>query len=151
MSHRIIVALFGVLALLLAGPGNAQVGKLLDFNAASPAELGQLPNVTPAIAGEIMKKRPYKTIVELNKVLVDQKLNADQIKAVYAKAFVPININTGAREEFLLIPGVGGRMAAEFNEYRPWKTWAQVDKEIGKYVGQQETDRLKQYVFIPPG
>ena len=109
MSHRIIAALFGVLALLLAGPGNAQVGKLLDFNAASPAELGQLPNVTPAIAGEIMKKRPYKTIVELNKVLVDQKLNADQIKAVYAKAFVPININTGAREEFLLIPGVGAQ------------------------------------------
>jgi hypothetical protein len=34
-------------------------------------------------------------------------------------------------------------------EYRPWKTWAQFDKEIGKYVGQQETDRLKQYVFIP--
>ena len=43
------------------------------------------------------------------------------------------------------------RMAAEFAEYRPWKTWAQFDKEIGKYVGQQETDRFKQYVFIPPG
>jgi hypothetical protein len=34
-------------------------------------------------------------------------------------------------------------------EYRPWKTWAQFDKEIGKYVGQQETDRFKQYVMLP--
>jgi hypothetical protein len=42
-------------------------------------------------------------------------------------------------------------MAAELAEYRPWKAWTQFDKEIGKYVGQQETDRLKQYVFIPPG
>jgi hypothetical protein len=28
--------------------------------------------------------------------------------------------------------------SAEFAEYRPWKTWAQFDKEIGKYVGQPE-------------
>jgi hypothetical protein len=40
-------------------------------------------------------------------------------------------------------------MAAEFMEYRPWKTWTQFDREIGKYVGQAETDRFKQYVFIP--
>jgi DNA uptake protein ComE-like DNA-binding protein len=63
---------------------------------------------------------------------------------------VKINLNTGTREEFMLIPGVGSRMAAELAEYRPWKTWSQFDKEIGKYVGQQETDRIKQYVFIPP-
>ena len=35
-------------------------------------------------------------------------------------------------------------------EYRPRKTWTQFDKEIGKYVGQQEVDRLKQYVLLPP-
>ena len=40
-------------------------------------------------------------------------------------------------------------MAHEFDEYRPWRNWAQFDKEIGKYVGQTEADRLKQYVFIP--
>ena len=49
----------------------------------------------------------------------------------------------------MLIPGAGKRMVREFAEYRPWKTWAQFDKEISKYVGQPETDRLKQYVFIP--
>ena len=60
-----------------------------------------------------------------------------------------VNLNTGTREEILLIPGAGTRMAREFAEYRPWKTWAQFDKEIGKYVPQTEVDRLKQYVFIP--
>jgi DNA uptake protein ComE-like DNA-binding protein len=60
-----------------------------------------------------------------------------------------VNLNTATREEILLIPGAGPRMAREFPEYRPWRTWAQFDREIGKYVGQPETDRLKQYVFIP--
>jgi len=74
----------------------------------------------------------------------------EQARELYGKAFVKINLNTGKREEFLLIPRVGSRMAAELMEYRPWKTWAQFDKEIGKYVGQQEVDRLKQYVLLPP-
>jgi len=99
----------------------------------------------------LIGRRPFKSVVELNKFLLEQKLTPDQAKEFYRKAFVPINLNTGTREEFMLIPGVGARMAAELAEYRPWKTWAQFDKEIGKYVGQQETDRLKQYVFIPPG
>jgi radical SAM superfamily enzyme with C-terminal helix-hairpin-helix motif len=40
-------------------------------------------------------------------------------------------------------------MAHEFEEYRPWKAWAQFDKEIGKYVDKTEVERLKQYTFIP--
>jgi DNA uptake protein ComE-like DNA-binding protein len=139
------------LAALLAVPisGIAQVGKLVDANAASESELAQLPSITPAIASSLVTKRPFKSIVDLNKYLLGEKLAPDQIKAFYAKAFVPINLNTGTREEFMLIPGVGSRMAAEFAEYRPWKTWAQFDKEIGKYVGQEQTDKFKPYVFIP--
>jgi len=142
-----VAALTAILALPLAGI--AQVAKLVDVNAAAESELAQLPSVTPAIASALAAKRPFKSIVDLNKTLVDQKLVADQIKAFYAKAFVPINLNTGTREEFMLIPGVGSRMAAEFAESRPWKTWVQFDKEIGKYVGQEQTDKFKPYVFIP--
>jgi DNA uptake protein ComE-like DNA-binding protein len=139
--------------LLVAAPVAAQVGKpgLLDANSASDADLASLPGMTPAIAKGLVEHRPFKSIVDLNKYLVEAKFTPDQAKEIYRKAFVPINLNTGTREEFMLIPGVGSRMAAEFAEYRPWKTWAQFDKEIGKYVGQQETDRFKQYVFIPPG
>ena len=151
--HRAARTFVGVLALLavLAAPVGAQVGKLIDPNAAAESELAQLPFMTPAIVKSMIEQRPFKTVVELNKFLLDQKLTTAQAREFYRKAFVQINLNTGAREELLLIPGVGARMATELAEYRPWKTWAQFDKEIGKYVGQPETDRLKQYVFIPPG
>ena len=152
--HRVIRACAGTLALLalLASPAVAQVGKgLLDPNMAAEGDLRQIPQMTPAVVKGLIERRPFKSVVDLNKFLLVQKLTPDQAKEVYRKAFVPINLNTGTREEFMLIPGVGSRMAAELAEYRPWKTWAQFDKEIGKYVGQQETDRLKQYVFIPPG
>jgi hypothetical protein len=38
-------------------------------------------------------------------------------------------------------------MAKEFAEYRPWKSWPQFDKGIGKYVGQKEIDRYTRYIF----
>ena len=145
---RLIASTLALLS-LLAWPVAGQVAKLIDPNTAAETELQQLPNMTPAIAKEIVARRPFKSVVDLNKLLLDQKLTPDQMKAFFGKAFVPINLNTGTREEFMLIPGVGSRMAAEFAEYRPWKSWAQFDKEIGKYVGQQETDRFKPYLFIP--
>jgi len=87
--------------------------------------------------------------VELNAYLTSQSLTTAQLNELYGKAFIHVNLNTGTKEEIVLIPGAGNRMVREFAEYRPWKTWGQFDKEIGKYVGQAETDRLKQYVFIP--
>ena len=147
----IVGAIVGVLALtpLLGTQSRAQAGKLVDVNLAAESDLQQLPSMTPAIAKGMVARRPFKTVVELNKFLLDQKLTPVQTKAFYGKAFIPINLNTGTKEESLLIPGVGPRMSGEFEEYRPWKTWTQFDKEIGKYVGQPETDRLKQYFFIP--
>jgi len=142
-------AVFAFLALPMVSAG-AQVASLVDPNAASESDLQKLPHMTPAIVKGLLEKRPFPTILELNKVLLDQKLTADQAREFYVKAFVKINLNTGKREEFLLIPRVGSRMATELMEYRPWKTWSQFDKEIGKYVGQPEVDRLKQYVLLPP-
>ena len=97
----------------------------------------------------MIERRPFGSISELNTFLLEQKLTAEQTTEIYRKAFIHLNLNTGTREEILLIPGAGNRMAREFAEYRPWRTWGQFDKEISKYVGQAETDRLKQYVFIP--
>jgi DNA uptake protein ComE-like DNA-binding protein len=153
LLQRAIYIFFGVFpALALLGTTVfAQPTKaLVDPNSASEMELEALPHMTPAIVKDMIERRPYKTVIDLNKFLREQKLTSDQARDFYRTAFVRINLNSGAREEFLLIPGVGSRMAAEFAEYRPWKTWAQFDKEIGKYVGKQETGRLKLYVFIPP-
>ena len=148
-SFAVIVAALAFVAGATAVP-RAQVGKgLLDPNVAAEKELLALPGMTPAIVKAMLEKRPFMSPTDLNAFLLSQKLTAQQAEDFYRKAFVHVNLNTGTREEILLIPGAGTRMVREFMEYRPWKTWAQFDKEIGKYVGQAETDRLKQYVFIP--
>jgi DNA uptake protein ComE-like DNA-binding protein len=149
LMKRILVSTAVSLAVLGAAL-QAQVGKgLIDPNVASEQQLAGLPNMTPAIAKALVEKRPFMSITDLNTVLLAQKLTKEQAADFYRKAFVHINLNTATRDEILLIPGIAQKMAHEFDEYRPWKTWAQFDKEIGKYVGKEETDRLKQYVFIP--
>jgi len=151
-SQRAAVTIVSVLALVtsLATAVRAQVGKgLIDPNVAAEGELQALPHMTPAIVKSLLEKRPFMSVLDLNTFLVGQKLTPEETADFYRKAFVHVNLNTGTREEIVLIPGAGTRMSREFVEYRPWKNWAQFDKEIGKYVGQQETDRLKQYVFIP--
>ena len=128
----------------------AQVGKgIVDLNTANEAALTALPNMTPAIVKDVLAARPFGSIVEFNTFALGKGLTQVQLNGLYAKAFIHVNLNTGTREEILLIPGAGARMVREFGEYRPWVNWAQFDKEISKYVGQPETDRLKGYVFIP--
>jgi DNA uptake protein ComE-like DNA-binding protein len=137
-------------AVLLSSFPSAQVATgLLDLNTAAEKELAGLPGMTPATVKGLLERRPFGSITELNAFLLEQKLTPEQTAAIYRKAFIHVNLNTGTREEILLIPGAGTRMAREFAEYRPWRTWGQFDKEISKYVGQEETNRLKQYVFIP--
>src|SRR5438105_3508708 len=153
INHRgstLVAAAFTLVACTLFTTARAQVGQgLLDPNIAAEKELVALPHMTPAIVKAMMEKRPFMSVTDLNAFLLSQKLTPQQAEDFYRKAFVHVNLNTGTREEIVLIPGAGTRMAREFAEYRPWKTWTQFDKEIGKYVGQQETNRLKQYVFIP--
>lgn len=144
-----VLAVAAVVGLVSQAGLNGQVGKgLLDANTATEAELAGLPGMNAEKAKALAAARPFASVVELNTFLTGQ-LTAEQVTAFYGKAFIHVNLNTGTREEILLIPNAGPRMVREFGEYRPWKTWAQFDKEIGKYVGAPEVARLKQYVFIP--
>ncbi len=52
------------------------------------------------------------------------------------KLFVPISLNAASREEILLVPGVGPRMAQEFEEYRPYR------------LDDRELSRLESYVTL---
>jgi DNA uptake protein ComE-like DNA-binding protein len=146
---RNAVLAFGVIA-GFAGFSEAQVAKgLVDPNVALEAEILSLPHMTPAIVKGILEKRPFQTVVELNAFLTEKSLTAAQLGEFYARAFIHINLNTATAAEILLIPGAGRKMAHEFEEYRPWKSFAQFDKEIGKYVDATQVARLKQYCFIP--
>ena len=140
------------LALLLAAPVTAQVGKSLgvvDANTVPEADLAKMAGMTPAIAKALVAARPFDGITALNTFLLGQKLTQEQANALYRQMFVHVNLNTATAAEIMLIPGAGKRMAHEFEEYRPWRSYAQFDKEIGKYVDAKEVARLAQYTFIP--
>jgi DNA uptake protein ComE-like DNA-binding protein len=129
----------------------AQVGKpvtIVDANMATDKELSAVPHITPALARGIIDKRPFLTMTDFDAYL-GQTLNPEQRKEVYGRLFVHLNLNTCSREEILLIPNAGNRMAREFFEYRPYKALAQFHREIDKYVDDAELARLEQYVFVP--
>jgi DNA uptake protein ComE-like DNA-binding protein len=149
-KHLIAAALLAVAA--AAVPARAQVGKSLgvvDANTAPEKDLLAMPHMTPAIVKGLIEKRPFASITDLNAYLLGQKLTQEQANAFYEKAFVHINLNTATAAEILLVPGAGKRMAHEFEEYRPWRNYAQFEKEIGKYVSADQVARLAQYTFIP--
>ena len=152
MTIRRLMAAAALAVAVTAPPAAAQVGKSLgvvDANTAAEKDLLAMPHMTPAIVKGLLEKRPFSSITELNAYLLGQKLTQQQANDFYGKAFVHINLNAATAEEILLVPGAGKRMAHEFEEYRPWKSYAQFDKEIGKYVGAEKTAQLAQYTFIP--
>lgn len=153
-TRRQVLALALCGAAALAGapaPALAQVGKpvtIVDANTVSEADLAKLPHLNGALARTIVSKRPFATMLVLD-ALLGQTLSKEQRTELYAKLFVPLNLNTATKEEIQLIPGVGNRMTKEFLEYRPYAALAVFHREIGKYVDNTELARLEQYVFVP--
>ena len=95
----------------------AQVGKpvtIVDANTISEADLARLPGTTPALAKNLVAKRPFLSITALDQFLAGAGLTREQITALYARIFIHVNLNAASREEILLIPGVGNRMLREF-------------------------------------
>ena len=140
-----------ILVLGISGSIQAQAGRsggLVNPDLASEKELLALPHMNAKIVKEIIERRPFLKMADLNALLA-QSLNKGQLAELYGKMFVQINLNTASEEEILMIPGTGKRMLHEFLEYRPYKTLAQFHKEIGKYVDKTELARLEQYVFVP--
>ncbi|HZI26723.1 MAG TPA: hypothetical protein VFD64_01135 [Gemmatimonadaceae bacterium] len=132
-----------VLAAALAAPmpAAAQLGRqmgLIDPNVATEAQLLAVPNMTAPIVKELMAKRPFMNIVELNTWLLCQGLTQEKLNEAYGKMFIHVILNVAPRAEILLIPRAGARMAREFDEYKPYTGgYAQFRREIGKYVNEQ--------------
>lgn len=136
-------------ALLFSGQLLAQAGSGLDdANLVSSDKLEEHDIVNAALAQSIVEGRPYLTASQLDEVLSDS-LSEDERQTLYRSFFRQINLNTASREEIMLIPGMSGRMAHEFEEYRPYTSLEQFRREIGKYVDDDEVARLEQYVFVP--
>ncbi|HVH12570.1 MAG TPA: helix-hairpin-helix domain-containing protein [Longimicrobium sp.] len=129
-------------------PGTAAAsGMFLDPNTATAQELLMVPGFDQSLADAVVQGRPYADMTAVDKVLAP-RLSEAQRDTAYGRLWKPINLNTASREEILLVPGVGPRMAHEFEEYRPYTSIEQFRREIGKYVDEAEVARLERFVTI---
>lgn len=129
---------------------SAHAEGLLNANTASEESLMALSEVSElseAQVATILANRPYAKWADLNAELAES-LPAEELEVLYEKLFVPLKLNTELQADFQLIPGVGDRMAHEFDEYRPYTDMDQFRREIGKYVDEVEVARYEQYVVL---
>ncbi len=121
---------------------------LSNPNLATEEELATVPGITAELAAAVVGGRPYLRAADLHAVLAGA-IGEEAALAAYRALWLPINLNDVTNEEILLIPGVGDRMAHEFEEYRPYVDMGEFRMEIGKYVDEEEVERLAQYVYVP--
>ena len=106
-----------------------------------------MPGAGKRMAREFAEYRPWKTWAQFDKE-IGKYVDAKEVARLAQYTFIPVNLNTATDEDILASPAPAARMVREFKEYRPWKTQAQFEKEIGKYVDAKEVKRLWRFVVI---
>ena len=146
LSFTIAALIAGAAPFAQAPPATGAA--LVNPNTATEAELAKLPHMNAAIAKALVAKRPFANMTVVDTFLTDQKLTRPQLLELYARMFIPLDLNRASDAEILLIPNLGKRMLGEFKEYRPYKAIEQFRREIGKYVSKDEVARYERYVVI---
>jgi len=116
---------------------------VLNANLATESDLIAL-GLSSELVTKLLAARPFLTMADFNVNIAEE--NTEEL---FKKLFVPFNLNTTAEKDFKMIPGVGDKMAHEFEEYRPYTSVLQFKREIGKYVDENEVARYLDYVFVP--
>ncbi len=119
----------------------------MDLNDASADEIQLIPGVGSRMRGEFEEYRPYDGLAVFHRE-IGKYVDDEELARLAQYVYVRIDLNGASREEILSIPGVGPRMAEEFEEYRPYDSLDQFRVEIGKYVDEGEVARLERYVEI---
>ena len=120
---------------------------LINPNLASEDQLASVAGITAEAAAALAGGRPYLTASAFDTAL-SGAIGDEGAQAAYGALWLPINLNDVTTEEVLLIPGVGERMAHEFEEYRPYEDMDEFRREIGKYVDEDEVARFERYVTL---
>ena len=120
----------------------------INLNTASEEEILLVPGAGSKMAHEFDEYRPWNGGMLRFRREIGKYVDDDELARLEQFVFVPMDLNTATDEDFLTIPGVGDKMVHEFEEYRPWVNMAQFDREIGKYVDDNEVARLARYFVI---
>ena len=121
---------------------------LLNPNLASEDDLAGVEGLSEDAVAAILDGRPFLDMASLDEALAPHVAMGPRT-ALYRSVWVPLDLNAASRDEILLIPNLGERMADEFEEYRPYAGMAEFRREMGKYVDDAEVERLAAYVFVP--
>ncbi|MDA8730918.1 helix-hairpin-helix domain-containing protein [Flavobacteriaceae bacterium] len=116
---------------------------VLNANLATESDLVAL-GLSEEVVQKLLAARPFLSMADFNSII-----ELENTEELFKKIFVPFNLNTTEEKDFKMIPGVGDKMAHEFEEYRPYTSILQFKREIGKYVDEQEVARYLDYVFVP--
>ncbi|WP_419163076.1 hypothetical protein [Candidatus Palauibacter sp.] len=119
----------------------------IDLNDVTDEEILLIPGVGNRMLHEFEEYRPYVALAQFHRE-IGKYVDDDELGRLAQYVYVRIDLNTASEEAILSIPGVGGRMQHEFEEYRPYSSMAQFRREIGKYVDEDEVERLARYVEI---
>jgi len=120
-----------------------------DSNKASARQLAAVAGMTDAVNAALVAARPYATQSELHEA-IGGMLSEEEQKRVYARIFVKVGLNTGADADYRLIPSTmpAGKLAHEFEEYRPYESMDEFRREMSKYVSEQEVEYLTRFVTL---
>ncbi len=116
---------------------------VLNANLATESDLIAL-GFSTEVVNKLLAARPFLSLSDFSAIV-----EGENTEELFKKIFVPLNLNTTEEKDFKLIPGVGDKIAHEFEEYRPYISILQFKREIGKYVDQQEVARYLDFVFVP--
>ena len=119
----------------------------IDLNDATSEEVDLIPGVGRRMTHEFEEYRPYTALAQFRRE-IGKYVDDDEVARLAQYVYVRIDLNTASGEDILSIPGVGRRMRHEFEEYRPYEAMSQFRREIGKYVDDDEVERLARYVEI---
>ena len=125
------------------------VAALIDPNSAAEDVLAAVPGMTEAAVAAIVAGRPFATPGEMDTAIGDSLDEAGR-KLVYALVFVKVGLNSGAEDDYKLIPSTMSprKLAHEFEEYRPYDSMDQFSREMSKYVSDEEVVYLGRFVTL---
>lgn len=157
LSKALLLIILAGMTTLVAGCGaepetaapSFSTAPLIDPNTAPESALRAVPGLSSDSVSAIIAGRPFSTPTELH-AAIGAGLNEEDQRAIYSAMFIPVGLNSGAESDYKLIPSSlpPGKLAHEFEEYRPYESIDQFRREMSKYVSDEEAAHLSRYVTL---